>query len=356
MTVNLSPFANPGAQFFDDNGDPLSGGKIYTYGAGSTTPKATYTDYTGGTLNTNPIILDAAGRPPSGVWLTYGDAYKFILKDSLDTLVGTFDHIDGIPPININLVRLYGTPSTNYVDLVAPIAAGTYTATFPAATGTVALTANPTFTGTTAVATLTASENITGSKTISGRLLSASQTVNIDQYLYMSGTGQAKLPVGSTAQRAGAFSGTGQISGTTLTIANVTSGTLYIGATIAGTGVTSGTRITDFLTGSGGVGTYTVSVSQTVIAGTSITDAPVIGMIRYNSTNSAFEGYGASGWAGIGGGATGAGGDEVFILNSQVVTTSYAIPSGKNASSTGPLTVNGSVTITIPSGSRWVIL
>jgi hypothetical protein len=355
MTVNLSPFANPGAQFFDDNGDPLSGGKIFTYAAGTTTPKATFTDFTGNTAHANPIILDAAGRPPSEVWLTYGDSYKFILKDSNDTLVGTFDNIDGIPPVNINLVRLYGSTS-GYVELRAPAVAGTNTVTFPAATGTVALTANPTFTGTTAVATLTASENITGSKTISGRLLSASQTVNIDQYLYMSGTGQAKLPVGSTAQRAGAFSGTGQISGTTLTIANVTSGTLYIGATIAGTGVTSGTQITDFLTGSGGIGTYTVSVSQTVAAGTAITDAPVIGMIRYNSTNSAFEGYGASGWAGIGGGATGAGGDEVFILNSQVVTTSYAIPSGKNASSTGPLTVNGSVTITIPSGSRWVIL
>lgn len=355
MTVNLSPFANPGAQFFDDNGDPLSGGKIFTYAAGTTTPKATFTDFTGATPHANPIILDAAGRPPSEVWLTYGDAYKFILKDSADTLVGTFDNIDGIPPVNINLVRLYGSTS-GYIDLVAPAVAGTNTVTFPAATGTVALTANPTFTGTTAVATLTASENITGSKTVSGRLLSASQTVNISQYLYMSGTGQAKLPVGSTAQRAGAFSGTGQISGTTLTIANVTSGSLYIGATIAGTGVTSGTRITDFLTGSGGIGTYTVSVSQTVVAGTSITDAPVIGMIRYNSTNSAFEGYGASGWAGIGGGATGAGGDEVFILNSQVVTTSYVIPSGKNASSTGPLTVNGSVTITIPSGSRWVIL
>ena len=43
MTVNLSPFANPGAQFFDDNGDPLSGGKIFTYAAGTTTPKATST-------------------------------------------------------------------------------------------------------------------------------------------------------------------------------------------------------------------------------------------------------------------------------------------------------------------------
>jgi hypothetical protein len=355
MTVNLSPFANPGAQFFDDNGDPLSGGKIFTYAAGTTTPKATFTNFTGNTAHANPIILDAAGRPPSEVWLTYGDSYKFILKDSLNTLVGTFDNIDGIPPVNINLVRLYGSTS-GYVELRAPAVAGANIVTFPAATGTVALTSNPTFTGTTAVATLTASENITGSKTISGRLLAASQTVTISQYLFMSGTGQMKLPVGSTAQRAGAFSGTGQISSTTLTITNVVSGTLYIGATITGTGVTAGTRVTDFLTGSGGIGTYTVSVSQTVAAGTAITDAPIVGMIRYNSTNSAFEGYGASGWAGIGGGATGAGGDEVFILNSQVVTTSYAIPSGKNASSTGPLTINGSVTITIPSGSRWVIL
>jgi hypothetical protein len=355
MTVNLSPFAGVGAQFFDDNGDPLSGGKIFTYAAGTTTPKATYTDFTGGTPNANPIILDAAGRTPDEVWLNYGDAYKFILKTSTDITVGTYDNIDGIPPININLVRLYGSTS-GYIDLVAPAVAGANTVTFPAATGTVALTSNPTFTGTAAFATITASENITGSKTISGRLLSASQTVNIDQYLYMGGTGQMKLPVGSTAARAGAFSGTGQISGTTLTITNVTSGALYIGATITGTGVTAGTRVTDFLTGSGGIGTYTVDTSQTVAAGTAIADAPVTGMIRYNSTNSAFEGYGASGWAGIGGGATGAGGDEVFILNSQVITTSYAIPSGKNASSTGPLTVNGSVTITIPSGARWVIL
>ena len=355
MTVNLSPFAGPGSQFFDDNGDPLSGGKIYTYAAGTTTPKATYTDYTGGTAHANPIILDAAGRPPSEVWLNYGDSYKFILKTSADITVGTFDNIDGIPPININLVRLYGSTS-GYIDLQAAAIAGANTATFPARTGTVALANDQTFTGTTAVATLTASENITGSKTISGRLLSASQTVSIDQYLYMGGSGQMKLPVGTTAQRAGAFSGTGQISGTTLTITLVTAGALYIGATITGTGVTAGTRVVNFLTGSGGIGTYTVSVSQTVSAGTVITDAPIAGMIRYNSSTNAFEGYGQSGWSGIGGGATGAGGDEVFVLNSKTVTTSYSIPSNKNATSTGPLTINSGVTITIPSGSRWVVL
>ena len=356
MTVNLSPFANPGAQFFDDNGVPLSGGKIFTYAAGTTTPKATYTDYLGGTAHTNPIILDAAGRPPSEVWLNYGDAYKFILKDSLDTLVGTFDHIDGIPPVNINLVRLFGSTS-GYVDLVAPAVAGANTATFPARTGTVALANDQTFTGTTAFTTITASGDIIGAKNITaGQQLRTSGSIIVGTYLYAGGTGQVKVPAGATAQRAGGFSGVGQISGTTLTIVTATSGAVYVGAIISGTGVTAGTQITEFLTGSGGVGTYTVSPSQTVAAGTTLADAPAIGMIRYNTTTNAFEGYNASGWSGIGGGATGAGGDEVFVLNSQNVTTTYSIPVGKNAASVGPITVNTGVDVTIPSGSRWVIL
>lgn len=60
------------------------------------------------------------------------------------------------------------------------------------------------------------------------------------------------------------FVGTGSISGTTLTITAVTSGSLAIGAVLSGTGVTAGTTITAFGTGTGGNGTYTVSASQTV--------------------------------------------------------------------------------------------
>lgn len=58
----------------------------------------------------------------------------------------------------------------------------------------------------------------------------------------------------------------------------------------------------------------------------------------------------------IGSGATGGGGDTIFIENSQVVTTDYTIPSGKNAMSTGPITVNSGVTVTISSGSVWAII
>jgi hypothetical protein len=83
---------------------------------------------------------------------------------------------------------------------------------------------------------------------------------------------------------------------------------------------------------------------------------PVTGMIRFNSTTSLYEGYGASAWGALGGGATGGGSDQIFNLNGQTVTTSYSIPSGKNASSAGPITIDTAATVTIPTGSVWVIV
>lgn len=80
------------------------------------------------------------------------------------------------------------------------------------------------------------------------------------------------------------------------------------------------------------------------------------GKIRYNSTTGAYEGYDGSSWSSLGGGATGAGGDQVFNLNTVTVTTSYSLPSGKNAMSVGAITINSGVTVTVPSGQRWVIL
>ncbi len=55
-------------------------------------------------------------------------------------------------------------------------------------------------------------------------------------------------------------------------------------------------------------------------------------------------------------GATGGGIDAVFYENSQTVTTNYTISSGKSAMSTGPITIDTGITVTIPDGSRWVIL
>jgi microcystin-dependent protein len=95
MAVNLSPIGN-GQQFFDNNGVPLNGGLLYTYQAGSTTALTSYTDISGSIANSNPIVLDSAGRSSNEVWLTYGLNYKFVLKTSAGVTIGTYDNIYGI--------------------------------------------------------------------------------------------------------------------------------------------------------------------------------------------------------------------------------------------------------------------
>ena len=95
MAVNLSPIGN-GFQFFTTTGIPLAGGYLYTYQAGSTTPLATYTDNGGTSSNTNPIQLGTDGRPPAEIWLTYGFNYKFVLADSTNAVIQTYDNLYGI--------------------------------------------------------------------------------------------------------------------------------------------------------------------------------------------------------------------------------------------------------------------
>ena len=83
--------------------------------------------------------------------------------------------------------------------------------------------------------------------------------------------------------------------------------------------------------------------------------SPASGMIRYNTTTSSFEGYGSA-WGAIGGGATGGGTDGWALEHDNTVTTSYTISTGKNVVSAGPLTINSGATVTVPSGSTWVIV
>lgn len=96
MIYYLSYFAGAGWQFFNNDGLVLSGGKIYSYLAGTTTPAATYTDSTGNVANSNPIILNSAGRCNNEIWLPDGQAYKFVLKDSDDNLIATYDNLTSI--------------------------------------------------------------------------------------------------------------------------------------------------------------------------------------------------------------------------------------------------------------------
>jgi len=84
--------------------------------------------------------------------------------------------------------------------------------------------------------------------------------------------------------------------------------------------------------------------------------SPNSGMIRFNSDLTTFEGYNGTAWGAIGGGATGGSTDDVFYENGQTVTTSYTLTTSKNAVSAGPITINSGVTVTVPSGSSWVVV
>ena len=95
MSVLLSPIGN-GFQFLTTTGLPLNGGLLYTYQAGSSTPLATYSDNAGLIANANPIVLGTDGRPASEIWLTYGYSYKFVLCDSSNNVIQTYDNLYGI--------------------------------------------------------------------------------------------------------------------------------------------------------------------------------------------------------------------------------------------------------------------
>lgn len=84
----LSP--SPRLQFFDSNGIPLAGGKLFTYSAGTSLQLATFTDSTEAANNTNPVILDSTGA--ASVWLG-ASFYRFVLQDSNSVQIFDIDNI-----------------------------------------------------------------------------------------------------------------------------------------------------------------------------------------------------------------------------------------------------------------------
>ena len=109
--VFLSPVGGAAAQFFTNSGVPLTGGKLYSYAAGTTTPQVTYTSSSGVTAHTNPIILDSAGRVPGGeIWLL-PSPYKFALYTTNDVLIATYDNIFGIGAASYEVQNFTGTGS-----------------------------------------------------------------------------------------------------------------------------------------------------------------------------------------------------------------------------------------------------
>lgn len=178
-----------------------------------------------------------------------------------------------------------------------------------------------------------------------------------------SSTGQMKVPTGTLAQRSNNLLGAfrfnttyGQFEGCIAVTAGATISTLVHTTTTATltTSTAHGLSTGDFITVSGATpSAYNGTFSITKVDATSFTyvmatdpgaNASVVGSYVYGT------------WGAVGGGATGGGADQIFVENGQTVTTSYTIPTGKNASTVGPITINSGITVTVPSGSRWVVL
>ena len=179
----------------------------------------------------------------------------------------------------------------------------------------------------------------------------------------MSGTGQLKIPNGTTGQRSATpLSGMIRFNSTLNSYEGYTS---YTGAAISTiTFVTTTATLTTatahnlntgntvFITGTTPAaysGTFVITVTSATtftytMLSTPANNATVMGSYVYGN------------WAQIGGGATGAGGDQVFVENGVTVTTNYTLSTNKNAMSVGPITINSGISVTVPSGQRWLIL
>jgi len=105
-TYVMCPQFGAGVQFFDLNGDPLSGGLLYTYFAGTTTPSSTWTSHLANTFNTNPIVLDSAGRIVEEIWIDLALSYKFILQDANFVQIWEHDYISFYTVPDLDLVVL----------------------------------------------------------------------------------------------------------------------------------------------------------------------------------------------------------------------------------------------------------
>ena len=196
-----------------------------------------------------------------------------------------------------------------------------------------------------------------------GGAVICSTTLTVVGDTTMSGTGQLKIPNGTTGQRSATpvsgmirFNSTfnvyeGYTSYTGATISTITFVTTTATLTTATAhGLSTGNTV--FITGTTPAaysGTFVITVTGTTtftytMLSTPSGNATVMGSYVYGN------------WAQIGGGATGAGGDQVFVENGVTVTANYTLSTNKNAMSVGPITINSGVTVTVPSGQRWVVL
>jgi hypothetical protein len=110
--MSVLPLVTPRFRAFDANGDPLAGGLLYAYAAGTTTPLDTFTTRAGDVANTNPVVLNANGE--ADVWMTSGVEYKFILKDSAGVTQWTADNVPASQDLAILPDGTLAVPSLSF--------------------------------------------------------------------------------------------------------------------------------------------------------------------------------------------------------------------------------------------------
>lgn len=121
MAVALAPF--PVYRAANNNGNPLAGGLVETYAAGTFTPLATYVDPAGVTPNSNPVVLDASGR--ANIYFTVGVAYKIRQRDSTGVILWTVDNFIVSPQGDPTLINDYSATVAQSEEVLDPGEVGT---------------------------------------------------------------------------------------------------------------------------------------------------------------------------------------------------------------------------------------
>ena len=179
----------------------------------------------------------------------------------------------------------------------------------------------------------------------SGTLVSSSVTIT--------GGSIDNTPIGSATAHTGAFTnlsatGTLGVTGNTALSGNLTvAGNTTLGDA-SGDTITLNAATATIPNNLNFSGTGTVRLPNGT---TGQRPTPATGMIRYNTTSGLFEGY-TTQWGGIGGASA----DGAVYENAQTISNNYTMTTNFNGESVGPINIGSGVVVTIPSGSRWVVL